>query len=1091
MRLEFTLVALCFGLGYAAPAPTPPPVIELDGSGTTNPSKFFWQIMDLFQARAKPPVKMTYRAVGSGTGQEEFIGAANAFMPGDQDFGSGDIPIGTSDYNTLVTTNSKPILHFPFQLGAMSIFHNVPGVPKSGPNALKLTACLIAKIFKRSIKKWNDNEITALNPSLNLPDVNIEVFHRVKGSSTTAGVTTYLNTACPAEWGISLVGKTIAWPDDTNNAYGSGDMSKQISQTPYAIGYIDSGHGHEDGLAEISLENKGGVSQTSLEAGPAGIAAAADAAIAAGNMPSDASEDFGSVSLHNQAGLTTWPIVAISYIYLRKDQTQQGDKACLLKAYLQFIISAEGQALLPAYGAVGIGAQVIAVAQDAIDKLDMPNSPACTAWRFENTTVQPVVGQEDFVISEKRRDFGEYDRSQLEAAVTALTARLEEVEASKFTLLDGSGTTNPSKFFWEVISLFEARAKPPVKMTYRAVGSGTGQYEFIGESNGMLPMDQDFGSGDIPIGSDDYTNLTNAGKTILHFPFQMGAMSIFHNVPGVPKSGTGALKLTACLIAKIFRREIRTWDDTAIMALNPSLTVPAGQNIEVFHRVSGSSTTGGVTTYLRAACPNEWPEIMVGKQIAWPTDTNEAYGSGQMSSKISGTPYAIGYIDSGHGHEDNLAEISLENKGGTSQTSLEAGSAGIGAAASEAITAGVMPSSPSADFSQVSLHNQNGVTTWPIVAISYVYLRKDLTPLGDRACLLKAFLEFIISDEGQALLPAYGAAGIPAAVKTLAQSAIDGLTMPVCKAWSFETSTTLKGIGQADNVISAKRRSYGEYDRGELENSLSTLMNRVELLEGTKLTVLDGSGTTNPSKFFWEVIDRFEARAKPPVKMTYRAVGSGTGQFEFIGASNTYNPLDQDFGSGDIPIGNSDYVALTNAGHTIMHVPFQMGAMSIFHNVPGIAKTGPDALKLNACLIAKIFKREIKEWDHADIIALNPSLNVPAGQNIEVFHRVEGSSTTGGVTTYLREACPDDWPASMVDKKITWPADTNDAYGSGGMSAKISSTPYAIGYIDSGHGHEDGLAEISLANKDGNSQTSLEAGALASAQQPPLPSPPT
>eukprot|EP00928_Gymnodinium_smaydae_P099736 TRINITY_DN959_c0_g1_i1.p1 TRINITY_DN959_c0_g1~~TRINITY_DN959_c0_g1_i1.p1 ORF type:complete len:473 (+),score=113.69 TRINITY_DN959_c0_g1_i1:43-1461(+) len=397
--------------------------------------------------------------------------------------------------------------------------------------------------------------------------------------------------------------------------------------------------------------------------------------------------------------------------------------------------------------------------------------------------------------------------------------------------LDGSGTTNPSKFFWEVMSRFEARAMPAVKMSYRAVGSGTGQYEFIGKDNSYAPYNQDFGSGDIPIGAADHAALVGAGKQILHFPFQMGAMSIFHNIPGLPKSGAGALKVDACIIAKIFRRLIKTWDDPEIKALNPDLKVPPGQNIEVFHRVLGSSTTSGVTTYLHAACPASWPASMVGKTISWPADTNEAQGSGQMSSKIASTPYSIGYIDSGHGHEDGLKEIELKNKDGTYQSSLEAGPAGIGSAATAAINAGVMPMSPLNDFSAVSLHNQGGAKTWPIVAISYLYVRRDLTHLGEKACLLKAFIEYIISEEGQAMLPAYGAVGIPAEVKTIAQTAIGLLTMPPCKQWTFEGSSTMKGSGQADFVISQKRRAFYEYDADGKSALLATLKKEIATLK--------------------------------------------------------------------------------------------------------------------------------------------------------------------------------------------------------------------------------------------------------------------
>eukprot|EP00929_Paragymnodinium_shiwhaense_P060674 TRINITY_DN302_c0_g1_i6.p1 TRINITY_DN302_c0_g1~~TRINITY_DN302_c0_g1_i6.p1 ORF type:complete len:891 (+),score=136.06 TRINITY_DN302_c0_g1_i6:95-2767(+) len=805
-------------------------LITLDGSGTTNPSKFFWEVMSIFEARAKPGVKMSYRAVGSGTGQFEFIGRANGFSSYNQDFGSGDIPIGATDFTDL-NGASAGVMHFPFQMGAMSIFHNIPGVPKSGPGALKLTACIIAKIFKRQIRTWDDVEITTLNPDLSVPPgQNILVYHRVLGSSTTAGVTTYLNAACPASWPATDVGKTITWAADTYEAQGSGEMSAKIASNPYAIGYIDSGHGHDDGLKEIALGNLDGTYQTSLEAGTAGIGAAASAAIAAGGMPSDPEGDFSAVSLHNQAGATTWPIVAISYIYLRKDVSAMGDKACLLKAFLEFVISDEGQALLPAYGAVGVPAAVKAIATSAIAKLVMPTGPACTAWRFETAT-DAGVGQEEYVISQKRRAYNEYAISSLESTMTALKDRVALLESDKVISLDGSGTTNPSKFFWEVMSIFEARASPAVRMTYRAVGSGTGQYEFIGADNNYLPYNQDFGSGDIPIGAADFTALDGAGHKIVHFPFQMGAMSIFHNIPNVPKSGAGALKVTGCILAKIFKRVIKTWDHADIKALNPNLNVPASQNIEVYHRVLGSSTTSGVTTYLHAACPDVWTADLVGKVITWPADTNEAQGSGEMSSKISSTPYAIGYIDSGHGHEDGLKEIELENKDGTYQSSLEAGPAGIGAAASAAIDAGIMPTSPLGDFSAVSLHNQAGSTTWPIVAISYIYARRDLTTLGDKACLLKAFMEYIISPEGQGLLPAYGAVGIPDSVKTVAQAAIDSLKMPACKEWSFEGSSTMKGSGQADHMISAKRRSFDEYADSTKDATISSLLEEVASLK--------------------------------------------------------------------------------------------------------------------------------------------------------------------------------------------------------------------------------------------------------------------
>ena len=109
------------------------------------------------------------------------------------------------------------------------------------------------------------------------------------------------------------------------------------------------------------------------------------------------------------------------------------------------------------------------------------------------------------------------------AAAAALAAPSGAMSAYSVEL-DGSGTTNPSKFYWEIMSLFEARAKPGVKMTYRAVGSSTGQFEFMGEDQGFAAFN-DFGSGDMPFSTENYDKLTAAGVAPLHIPFNLGAMS--------------------------------------------------------------------------------------------------------------------------------------------------------------------------------------------------------------------------------------------------------------------------------------------------------------------------------------------------------------------------------------------------------------------------------------------------------------------------------------------------------------------------------------------------------------------------------------
>jgi hypothetical protein len=72
-----------------------------------------------------------------------------------------------------------------------------------------------------------------------------------------------------------------------------------------------------------------------------------------------------------------------------------------------------------------------------------------------------------------------------------------------------------------------------------------------------------------------------------------------------------------------------------------------------------------------------------------------------MTECIVTVPGTIGYIDSGHGHTENLNEIELQNADGNYISSKQAAAkGGIGAAAGE------VPESADMDFGSVNLLNR-------------------------------------------------------------------------------------------------------------------------------------------------------------------------------------------------------------------------------------------------------------------------------------------------------------------------------------------------------------------------------------------------
>jgi len=634
-------------------------------------------------------------------------------------------------------------------------------------------------------------------------------------------------------------------------------------------------------------------------------------------------------------------------------------------------------------------------------------------------------------------------------------------------------------------------------MTYRAVGSSTGQKEFSQQADGDYAAGlNDFGAGDIPMSASRYTGIQNAGREMVHVPFCMGAIALFHSVPA-DEVGTAGLKLSPCVLAKIFSGQITTWDDASIMADNPDLNVPAGTKIQVGHRRLGSSSTGGTTGYLQAKCPNDWKMVGTGvamgtgSSITWPTLANfhEVEGSPGMTAHIADKSYAIGYLDAGHGHQRLFSEVMLKNEDAvwlTSKMAMAAvdayGNNGVAAAGKAAVDAGDIPTDVKADWSQVNLYGKAGANTWPIVLVSYIYLNKDMSGLSaDKAGLIKAFVDYVTGTKGQAMLADFSFNMIPAAMNQWTNTWTNVITKPgAVTNFVFEESTD-PWNGQAETVISAKRNSYSMWKLGELDLALTSVMGRLTSLESSLndygIVPLHGSGTTNPKNWFGKAMVLMEERARVPLMLTYRAVGSGTGQKEFVGNAASSWKSYSHFGAGDIPMSQSNYNTLMarSPPEMMVHLPFALGAIAIFHSVP----MSSGELKLDACLLAKIFSGTITTWDDSEILAQNPGLSVPANEPIKVGHRTLGSSSTGGVAGYLDKKCPASWPLG-TSSKLNWPtkSDFHAVQGSPGMQEHIKTNSYAIGYLDAGHGHDFGFSEVALTNLDGATRTSKQSIAL-------------
>ena len=191
---------------------------------------------------------------------------------------------------------------------------------------------------------------------------------------------------------------------------------------------------------------------------------------------------------------------------------------------------------------------------------------------------------------------------------------------------------------------------------FAATGGSKVNYQWIGSGGGISAVTAktvDFGASDAPLQEAD---LTSGG--LVQFPMCVGGVVPVVNIQGVTD---GQLKLNADLLAKIYNGDITMWNDAAITAVNPGVTLPATK-ISVVHRSDSSGTTWIFTNYLQAAAPGVW-KAGADKTVSWPTGVGGKGNEGVAASvkQLSGS---IGYVEYAYAKQATMVTVQMQNKDG-------------------------------------------------------------------------------------------------------------------------------------------------------------------------------------------------------------------------------------------------------------------------------------------------------------------------------------------------------------------------------------------------------------------------------------------
>jgi phosphate transport system substrate-binding protein len=277
-------------------------------------------------SNANSGATISYDPVGSGGGREQFISGGVAY-------GASDTPLSEEEGElgkAIKRCEPGELIEIPDYVSPIAIIYNLPEVEE-----LKLDPDTLAKIFNQEIENWNDPEIAKENPGVELPDTRIVPVNRSDESGTTENFTDYLSQAAPSVWTHEPSGE---WPVKGGEAAnGTSGVVEAVTAGEGAIGYADASQAGELGIAKIKVGAD--------YAEPSPEAAAKVLELSPEDKEAEKGKYVFAFSVDRKTESSgTYPIILVSSM-IACTKYGSADEAALVKAYLEYAISAEGQEL--------------------------------------------------------------------------------------------------------------------------------------------------------------------------------------------------------------------------------------------------------------------------------------------------------------------------------------------------------------------------------------------------------------------------------------------------------------------------------------------------------------------------------------------------------------------------------------------------------------------------------------------------------------------------------------------------------------------------------------------------------------------------
>ena len=277
---------------------------DLTGAGATFPYPIYSKWAEAYKAATG--IGLNYQSIGSGGGTRQ-IKAKTV------DFGASDMPLKHDELD------KEGLIQFPAIIGGVVPVFNLEGI---AAGQLRLTPDVIAAIHLGKITKWNAPEITSINKSVKLPDMEITVVHRADGSGTTFLWTDFLSKT-NAEFKTTVgSGTAIKWPVGVGGK-GNEGVAANVQRVKGSFGYVEYAFAKKNKITYAAIKNRDG---EFVQPDDDTFKAAASHGDWAGALGME-------LVLTNQAGKDSWPATGASFIIMHKTQADGATGQAVLKFF--------------------------------------------------------------------------------------------------------------------------------------------------------------------------------------------------------------------------------------------------------------------------------------------------------------------------------------------------------------------------------------------------------------------------------------------------------------------------------------------------------------------------------------------------------------------------------------------------------------------------------------------------------------------------------------------------------------------------------------------------------------------------------------